>query len=409
MLKKIFSGELEKGVLILFIAINILNILNYLFHFVMGRILTPSDYGVLAVLMSILNIYNVPTEAIQNIISRYTSKFNLKKEKGKMKFLMFKSLKRGLKIAIPIFIISIFIAFPLSNFLDINVNLIIISNIFIFYSFLGPITKGILQGRKKFGLLGLNLVLEAFLKLFFGVSLVVFGFKVLGAIGGVLFGVLSGIIFSFYFNKDLLKSKEEKVSFKAPYSKSVSYFVVMFVVLLALGIDIILAKRFFSAEIAGKYAVISMISKIIFFATVAISKAMFPLTSEKYEKKENSIKLFKKSIIITGIFGFIGVILFMLIPESIIKILYGSNYIEMAPFLIYLGISFTFLSLTNLNLIYGLSTKGIKRSFYLFIFLAIEIIILFLYHNSILEYVMGFMVSNIIMFIGSFFFIRFRN
>jgi len=298
MIKKIFSSELGKGATILFIAFNIFNFLNYLFHFVMGRMLGPSNYGVLIVLMAMINIYNIPTEAIQNIISRYTSKLNVDKENKKIKFLMFKSLKSSLRISAPIFLIATIMAFPLSKFLDINIWLIFIVNLFIFYSFLSPINKGILQGRKKFNLLGIQAIIASGLKLFFAVSLVIFGFKIFGAIVGVLMGVTSGLIFSFYFNKDILKEKEEKVLFNEAYSKSVPYFIVMFLILIALGLDIILAKRFFSPEIAGKYGVISMLGKMIFFATVAISKAMFPLSSEKHDRNENSFGLYIKSFII---------------------------------------------------------------------------------------------------------------
>src|SRR3989338_1959753 len=96
-LKKKFSNELGRGAFILFITINIFNLLNFLFHFSMGRLLGPAAYGILAVLMSLVYIYNIPSEAIQNIISRYTSKFNIKKEHGKIKSLLFKGLFKGIK------------------------------------------------------------------------------------------------------------------------------------------------------------------------------------------------------------------------------------------------------------------------------------------------------------------------
>ena len=89
MIKKLLSSELGKGAFILLISMSIVNILNFFFHFSMGRMLGPEDYRILAVLMSLIYIYNVPTEAIQNIISRYTSKFNLHNELGKIKFLVF--------------------------------------------------------------------------------------------------------------------------------------------------------------------------------------------------------------------------------------------------------------------------------------------------------------------------------
>ena len=406
MFKKLLSSELGKGAIILFITINIFNFLNYLFHFVMGHMLGPEDYGVLAVLMSVLTIYNIPTEAIQNLISRYSSKLNLKDEKRKIKFLIISSLKKGLKISLLIFILATIITFPLSKLLKINFWLFFISNFLIFYSFLGPINKGVMQGQKRFGYLGINFMLEAGLKLFFAISFVIFGFKIFGAVMGILMGVSSGLIFSFYFNKDILKEKAEKFKLDEFKLKEVSYFITTIIIFVALSLDIILAKIFFSAEVVGKYSVISMIGKMIFFGTIAISKTMFPLTSEKHDKNENPIKIFKKSLIIVIVLEFLTILLFAFFPKDIIGLLYGNQYTDMAYLLVYSGISLSFLSLVNLNLYYCLSTKGVRKPYYLFIFLIIEIVLLCTFNENIMQYTISFMVSNIIMFIGSLFLIK---
>jgi O-antigen/teichoic acid export membrane protein len=406
MLKKIWSNELGRGTLILFIMINIYNFLNFLFHFTMGRMLGPEGYGILAVLMSLLYIYAIPSEAIQNIISKYTSKFNTKKEYGKIKFLLIKSFNKIAIVSIILFFILTLIAFFISSFLKINFWLIFIANFTIFFSISIPIIRGILQGRKKFSYLGINMIIESTLKLFFAISLVIFGFKVFGAIIGVLLGIFASLIFGLYFNKDILKKQEEKISFPGIYSQSIPYFVVMVVIFLSFSLDIILAKRFFSPELAGQYSVLSMLGKMIFFGTVAISKAMFPLTSEKQNNNEDSLKLFKRSMLIITFICIWAILIYGFFPELIISILYGNQYIKMAPYLIYSILSLSFLSLSNLVLIYGLSTNKIRKTYYLFIFLILEIILLSLFHHNILEYILAFMVSNIIMFIGSLFFIK---
>ncbi|MCK5043533.1 oligosaccharide flippase family protein [Candidatus Pacearchaeota archaeon] len=405
-IKKIFSSELGKGAFILLITMSIFNILNFLFHFSMGRMLGPEDYRILAVLMSLIYIYSVPTEAIQNIISRYTSKFNLNRRLGKIKFLMFKSLKKGFKVAIGIFLLSIILAFFLSYFLKINFWIILLTNVFIFFAFSSPIPKGVLQGRKKFGLLGINLIIEAGLKLIFAISLVTFGFKIFGAIGGAILGILSGLIFSFYFNKDVLKKEEEKVSFNGIYPKSIPYFITTFVILLTLSLDIILATRFFSPKLAGQYSALSMLGKMIFFGTAAISKAMFPLTSERHDNAKNPFELFKKSFLIILSLCILAIGVYAFLPKFIIEILYGIQYVDMAPYLLYSGLALSFLSLSHIIFVYKLSINKLKKSYYLFIFLIIEIVLLYLFHSNILEYVLAFMVSNIIMFIGSLFIIR---
>ena len=406
MLKKIFSSELGRGAIILFVTINIFNFLNFLFHFFMGRILGPEDYGTLAVLMSIVYIYTIPTETIQTLISNYTSKLNLKKNEGEIKFLIIKSLKSGIILSWWVFLFATLIGFFVAKFLDINFWLIFITNIILFFAFSLPVMRGVLQGRKKFGALGGNLIIASLLKLFFAVSLVILGFKVFGAMIGILLGASAGLVFSFYSNKDILIKKEKKIVFDRIYSQSIPYLITMIVILLIFSLDILFAKKFFSAEFAGKYAVLSMLGKAIFLGTLAVSKVMFPLTSERYYTSSDSTGLFKKSLLLISLICVIIVAIYGFFPKLIIMVLYGSQYTDMYPYLVFSGIAFSFLSLTNLIYIYGLSTNRIKNTPFLFIFLAIEIILFYLFHANILEYITGFMVSNIIMFIGSFFFIE---
>ena len=131
-ISRIKKDELIKGGFILLITIGIFNILNYIFQMSMAKILGPADYGVLAVLMSFIYIMTIPSEAIQTVISRYISKFSIKKEYGKMKYLMNKSLKKGLFIAVIAFLIYIPIAYIFSLYLKINVSLLIFSGLYMF-------------------------------------------------------------------------------------------------------------------------------------------------------------------------------------------------------------------------------------------------------------------------------------
>ena len=172
MLKKFFGSELGKGAIILFIMMNFANLLNFIFHFAMGRMLGPEGYGVFAVLMSLLYIYSIPVESIQNLVSKYTTKLNLEKNYGKIKCLMIKSLKKGFISGLGVFIILIPVSFFISQFLNINFWLIVITNCFIFSAFSIPITRGILQGRKKFGVFGGSIVIESILKISFGILLI---------------------------------------------------------------------------------------------------------------------------------------------------------------------------------------------------------------------------------------------
>ena len=173
-----FNKNLLKGSLILLIAFNAYNFLNFVFHFIMARMLTIAEYGVLAVLFSIIYSLGVFTESIQTIITRYTTN---EKDEGKINDLLRKSFTKVLKPVSIIFILYLLIAFPLSYLLKINYFLLALTGIIIFPSFSTPITRGIMQGRKMFIPLGMNMIYESVFKLFLAVLFVWIGWKVYGA------------------------------------------------------------------------------------------------------------------------------------------------------------------------------------------------------------------------------------
>lgn len=376
----------------------------------MGRLLGPADYGILVVLLGIIEIYGIPSEAIGNIITKYTSKLNLSNNKEELRYLLSKSLKKGIKYSFILFLITLVIGLFLSKILSINLWIILTLNLISFSLILNPILKGFLQGRKKFTRLGINFIFEGFAKLILSIFLVLMGFKIWGAIGGILTSAFAGLILSFYFNKDIIKEKPKETKFDKIYLKGISYFIVSIVLLLVFNIDIFIAKIFFSPETTGLYAVLSVLGKICFFGTISISKAMFPLTSEKKERGENPRSLLLKSILITILICACVFSLFFFFPEIIIKTLYGLEYIKIAPLLIYSSIAMTILAISNLILLYGLSTDSLKNSACLFILPIIEIVILVIYHGSLIEYLFALIFFNIIMLIATIlFFIKWEK
>ena len=409
MFKRIWKSELGRGALILFITINLFSLLNFVFHFFMGRLLGPADYGVLVVLTSFIYIFSIPSEAIQNIIVRYTARMNLEKENGKIKYLLVHGLKKALNISVLLFIIAIPLSFFLSKILQINIWLILITNILIFSSFSLPIVRGVLQGRKQFGLFGTSLVAEGIVKLGAAILFVYIGMGVFGALYGIVLGAFGGFLLSTGFNYNIIKEKTVNENFKNFKLQSIPYFLAMLVIFLVFSLDILFAKLFFNPIQVGEYAAVSMLGKIIFFGSSAIGKAMFPLTSERYEKGKNSFILFKKSFLIVSIICCFVILVYILFPKSVILTLYGSQYLNISNLLFYSGISLGFLSLTSLTLTYSLSTDSLKKAHFLFVFVLLEILLFSLFHKSLLEYTLAFMFSNIIMFIGSLFLVKYSK
>ncbi len=401
-LRNITKNEFFMGGLTLLILLNIGNVLNYVFHFSMARMLGPVDYGILAVLTNLIYIFSVPTTSIQTFVSKYTTKFAVRNESGKIKSMFKNLMKKNFLIALFIFVAFCFISFFLSKQLDISIFLLIITGTFLFIAFTYPIAMGILQGMKKFKIWGWNFIFNSIIKLIISIVLVFIGFKVYGAIIGFVVGTALAVLIVIPSIKLIIYSNEKEEKIKIFSKQSLSTLLGIFIITLMYSIDVILARGFFSKEIAGKYAVISTIGKMIFFATATIGNAMFPISSEKFEKGDKTHGTFRKTMSIVFLLCFFSIIAFLIFPNLIIKILFGSQYISMSGILIYVGISFSFLSLLNILILYKISVDNfnLKHVFLLTAFFVLEILALALFKANITEFSIAFMFSSIISFIG---------
>ena len=401
MIKKIVSNELVRGSFVLFITFNIFNILNFVFQFSMARMLGPVEYGVFAVLMSMLYFMAIPSDSIQTIVSRYTSKFNVNGENGKIKSLITKSLKKGILFAFLIYLLLIPFFYLFSYFLNISFFLVLLTGLMLFTFFLIPTTRGVLQGQKRFNSLGINMVLDSGIKVLISLYLVFIGWSVYGAVSSILLGSFIALVLSFIPLRKTLSEKSKSANFSGIYQYSSPIVFSILAILLMQSLDVILAKRFFSPEIAGQYAVANLIGKMIFFGTLAISKSMFPLSSEKFDDGKNTNKIFYRSLIIVLFLCVSALLVLLLFPELFVKVLFGEKYLPVSNIIFNIGLAFSFISLSNLVVLYCISVNRKINTFYMAGFVIIQVILLWLFKSSLYSFSIAMMISSLLLFIGS--------
>lgn len=412
MLKRIENlrkDELVRGSLILILMIGVFNIFNYIFQMSMARMLGPSDYGILAVMMSFVYIFSIPSEAIQTIITRYVSRLSVKNEDGKIKDLLNRSMKKGIIFSTLGFLVYAVMAIFISSFLKIEFWILILTGLLIFYSFEIPILRGIMQGKKRFGSLGINLVIESFMKVVFSLLFVLASFKVYGAMGGVIFGGILAFLLGLVAIRSLMKTKTKRTDFSGIYRYNLPLIISITSIVLMYSLDVIIAKRFFSPEIAGQYAFVALIGKAIIFSSFAVGKAMFPISSEKFSSGNKTWGIFKNSMIITLVISGAALFFYFFFPEFVIRILSlgSSQYLAASNVLFILGLAFSFASFSNIIILYGLSINRIRRSSLFFLsFAAIEVVILSIFNHSIFEFSLSLMIVNLIMLLFSIYLIR---
>tara|TARA_Y100000310_G_scaffold227702_1_gene229985 strand:- start:3387 stop:4592 length:1206 start_codon:yes stop_codon:yes gene_type:complete len=397
------NKTLVRGSFSLLIAFGLFNFLQFIFQFSMARMLSISDYGILATLSSIIYILLIFTESIQTIITKYSS---IENDNGKLKNLLIKSLKKTSNISLIMFVCYLGISLLLSPILKISYLLLSFSGLIIFLIFFKPVTLGILQGKEKFKALGTNMVLEAFGKLILSIFFVYLGWKVYGAMMGVILGGLFSFSFSFFQLKDILRAKERKIKIEGIYDYAKPTFLIMGILIIFYSLDVIIAKIVFSPEIAGTYAIASVLGKIVFWGTLPISKAMLPLTSSNYKSKRKSKNLFMNALGILLIGIVLLLTLFYIFPEILVKLFSGKMLPGAITILFYEGLAFGFISLANLILIYKLSIGKLRGYQFLIIFVLIEISLLSYFSDNLIEFSIAFITSSVAFLWGTIYLLR---
>lgn len=387
------NKEVVKGSIILLIGVNIFSALGFIFQLSMARLLTLAEYGVLATLFSILYFLGLFTESLQTLVAQYASR---ESNTGKIKNVLKRTLRKALFLSLVLFIVYLIAAVPLSHILEIPFLLIVFTGLFIFASLLVPASRGIMQGTGLFTALSLNVIIEGIVKLCAGVAFVYWGLSIYGAVGGAMLGTFMAFIFSFIPLREILKTSEKRANSHSINVAAKPTFFVILVVMIFYSIDIIVAKSVFSPEVAGAYAIASVISKALFWGTQPISKVMFPLSSRKNNLSRGS-NVFVNSFFLLGGILVAALLVFYFAPAFLVKLFSGKEVAQATLVLFNVGVAMSLISIANLILLYKLSMGKVKRYYLLPLCLLLEVGLLYYFSSNLVEFSIAFITSSAVL------------
>lgn len=360
-LRKTFLGNaLAKHSLTLFVGVVIASVLNYFFHLLVGRMVSVESYGEIESLNSMINIIAVPAMAIMMAATRYAASFKADDNKAK-NWALLRLLNKKLLIFVgPIFLLFLVFIPWISRFLNFDNSWpIFILGLYLAVSLFSSINIGTLSGWKKFADIRSLNVWGAVVKFLGGIILVKLGFSVLGAIAGYFLGALFAYLLSFKLLRFISAGKSEQKKFEFDFKAVKDYILVLFWGNLALNVlgnaDMVLAKHNLDPAVAGQYGALTIVSKIIFFATSIIATVMFSLSAENHHKKEASAKIFFNALLLTTFVSATAIVFYFLFPEFVLGLLFGHKYIASAHYLGWFGVLAGLFSIVNLMFQYLLS------------------------------------------------------
>lgn len=398
--------KVTKDALTLIFFSAIASISSYFYTFAMARMLSIEEYSLLYSIIALTYILNIPQETIRTVVSIYTTKYDVKKEYGKIKGLMNYALKRIFIFSVIIFIGFLILSPLLVGLFHTNYWILIAAGSVLIFSFILPVLWGVYQGLGKFKTLGINNSIEGIFKLGLAILLVALlpgEIKIYGALVAAPISLLLAFsigMLSFGFLKKF-KPEKTKESIKR---YSLATLIIFGLVTIMYSADIIIARYFFMPKVSGIYAGISLICKAFFFIATGTKRAMMPNLAAGNEKKqeEECSKILKRvSIMMSILFG-LAFLLFLIFPDQIVNIVLGSKFSQVAPYLKYMIIAIAMFSFSNLLVYYNLSVNKNKKMTARVLATAafLEIVLLILFHKSLSQFVMMLIIVYAILLVA---------
>jgi O-antigen/teichoic acid export membrane protein len=222
-----------------------------------------------------------------------------------------------------------------------------------------------LRGKQKFALASIANILAAGSKLIFAVVFIAIGWGAAGAIGGLVCAqILASLYAARYAYRFGLRKPKDHSWLRLPsmhiLRPELAYgalvLVGSFVITFQYSIDVVVVKHFFDPHIAGLYAGVASVARILFFLTASIALVLMPMVRLDKPAAENRRLLIKSLLLCVALSGPV-LLIFMFMPESTVHLLMGTGFESVADLLPRLSFAIFIISILNLFVSYYLALR----------------------------------------------------
>jgi O-antigen/teichoic acid export membrane protein len=248
-----------------------------------------------------------------------------------------------------------------------------------------------LRGRTAFGRVSLANMAGSFSKILFSAGFVLLGWGTVGAMGGVVVSQLVALALAGIWAWRLGLHREPGLSFwrwpdLSLIRPQLRYSALVLVVSLAIttlfSFDVLVVKHYFAPDIAGLYAGIATVARIIFFVTASITAVLLATVKIEAGHQANQRLLWRSMVLHCGLGGAV-LALFTLAPSQITRLLVGAKYVGYAHLLPRLSLALFILAFVNLLFNYDLALRRSKSAISATLSLAAMACIVIVHHNNI--------------------------
>ncbi len=371
--------------LILISAIMFSNFANFVFNAILGRALTFEQFALLTFISTIWAFYNIFLNSVA-VTTNHSIAYLYGENKPSLIKQTYITIKTKILKVTTLGTLLWLLAIPLVGVL------FKVDDLFVLVAFTPVIltggavalTKGYLQGHFKFVVLSLLVICEAVSKVIIALIFVQTGHTDYAYLA-IPLSVITAFILTFFIAKPL-----KNVEFDQKMAFPKNFFVASLLTALAsaafLSVDVLLAKMYLSPVNAGKYALLSLAGKMIYFFGSILNGFMVTYTAkyagEKGDYRTNFYKIFFFSFVIT-----VGAYLvFGLGGNLVLPFLLGEKAYSITSYLPVYGFAIALFTLSGTVSAYHLSLKRYIFSRVGFLASGLMVVGIALFHQSISQF-----------------------
>lgn len=349
------NKKLVKEGTILFISTLIVNAGNYGINLLLGRWLGPADFSEVSLLVTLMLMLSFWALAFQLTAAKYMATYT-DEQTGEMVALKDWLTRWATIVGLILAFLMMGLSFFWKDFFQTrSVIPFLIFGIGMPIYLRMSVNRGILQGKQDYRKLAITYQVEMWSRLVISVLLVSMGWGVVGVAWGLTLSLFCTLLVS----KPKFNALIGGVTTIVDQKSIVNFLVVILVYecsqILINNSDTLLVKHFFPPFEAGLYAALSLIGRIVYFGTWTVVTLLFPTVIRLEKEGKDHTRYFIGGLAVVAFIAACIIGACYLLPELMVKILFGANYLAISPLLWQYSLATALFACANVFVYYHLS------------------------------------------------------
>lgn len=393
-------SKLVGGSLIMLCGTVLVSLLNFGYNIAVARMLGAGEFSHAAAAVTLLMLVSCLTLAFQMVCAKFVAK---NPEAGEKSFVYRGLLRRAWMVGLTVGVILAIFSSAVAGWLRMpSATLVWVLAIgMAFYVPLG-VRRGGMQGVYRFRRLALNFVLETSTKFVTALLLVRAGYGILGAVAAISVSV----VLAYFLPWTPVELREQpKAGLPASFGEGIQAIIFFIGQVIINNIDILMVKHFFHPDVAGLYAAVALVGRVLYIASWQVVSAMFPIAAAGKAEKEGreswmvvAIPLVIVSLLCLGFMLLVG-----LFPENILRMVFGSKFyvgIDANHLLVLYAAATGGYALSVVLMAYEMSRKIANTGWFQLVISGLVVAGISMFHNTLRDVIVVQQVLMVVLFLA---------